>query len=166
MKDELDNNKKISKAGLVVLLVVLALVGASLVLLFQPRKRVEEAKVTVRARTNVGRAAEVEELRQPTARVVFTAEPWVVEPGKQPVELRWDILGAERVRVEGLPGSFAASGRYILEANHALLTRSGSDEGARFTLTAMMADGGTRELKTGVIFASKLLEEVGRNDGR
>ena len=88
----------------------------------------------------------------------FTASPGIIQPGKQGVTLEWNMSGAKVVRIEGLPGTFTASGRHILQADHPLL-KNAKPEGQTFTLKAEMPDGSEREAKASVEFVGKFVHD-------
>lgn len=127
---------------------VLAVVAASL--LFRgPRRPAENGAGETVTTSEAGATAtyQVESVRQP----YFTATPGEAVRGKDTVVLAWDFGGAQLVRIEGLPGTFAATGRHILQPEHTLLA-SAPDGGRTFKLQAEMPDGGVKDAEAAVRF--------------
>src|SRR5829696_5506024 len=107
-KDDLDKQRRFSRVGVIVVAVVLLFCLASLVLLFQRQRKVEELNVVT---TTSGSGTTATYTAGESQQAYFTASPGIIQPGKQGVTLEWNMSDAKVVRIEGLPGTFAASGR-------------------------------------------------------
>lgn len=155
MEDPLNNKpRRFSKVGITLVSLFLILVGACALLLFKPVKRVDDV---LQITTSGGPGLTATYQAEPSEPLVFTTNPQIIAQGQQPVELSWDIPGAEHVRIEGLPGTFSAKGTQKLGKKHALLMRPARPDGNDFFLKATMKDGGQQEMSTTVAFVTKFL---------